>query len=128
MLAHQLRSTVQPDQTTHLLPTTALHRTKLTFSACFTASLQYRLRVLSRFCAAVLGGYLLCASLTAFLPLILPLKPTDAVLFTLSLSVLMYAISFISAFYFQSLKYIWSFFIGGTLLFVGLSFLLQGSL
>lgn len=70
--------------------------------------LHYRLAVFSRFSAAVLGGYLLTAALTAVLPLLLPLKLTDAVLLTLSLSVLFYALAFLWVFWVKKLRTAWA--------------------
>lgn len=128
MLAHHLDGSDKSTQTAGLFAPTALRRIQFLFSTLLTPSVHYRLLVLSRFSAAVLGGYLLCASLTAFLPLILPLKRTDAVLLTLSLSVLFYAMSFIAVFYFRPLKHIWSCLIGSSLLLIGLSVLLQDTL
>jgi hypothetical protein len=69
--------------------------------------LRYRLDVLSRFSAAVLGGYLLTAALTAVLPLLLPLRLTDAVLLTLALSVLFYALAFLWVFWVKKLRTAW---------------------
>lgn len=69
--------------------------------------LRYRLDVVSRFCAAVLGGYLLTAVLTAVLPLLLPLRLTDAVLLTLALSVLFYALAFVWVFWVKTLRTAW---------------------
>lgn len=71
-------------------------------------SLRYRLDVFSRFTAAVLGGYTLTAALTAVLPLILPLKPSDAVLLTLSLSVLFYSLAFLWVFWVNTLRKAWA--------------------
>lgn len=128
MLAHHVSGSDCTRNTTDFLPPAQSSRTQFIRAVLFTSSMHYRLQVLSRFAAAVLGGYLLSASITALLPLVLPLKRTDAVLLTLSLSVLFYAVSFIAAFYFRGLKYIWCSLIGCSLLFAGLSVLLQGKL
>jgi hypothetical protein len=55
-----------------------------------------------------LGGYLLTAALTAVLPLLLPLKLTDAVLLTLALSVLFYALAFLWVFWVKKLRTAWA--------------------
>lgn len=70
-------------------------------------ALRYRLDVFSRFSAAVLGGYVLTAALTSVLPLLLPLRLTDAVLLTLALSVLFYALAFLWVFWVKKLRTAW---------------------
>jgi hypothetical protein len=71
-------------------------------------ALRYRLDVFSRFTAAVLGGYTLTAALTAVLPLILPLRLSDAVLLTLSLSVLFYSLAFVWVFWVKTSRTAWA--------------------
>ena len=91
------------------LPTTASLSAQANTDTYFTRfNLRYRLAVFSRFSAAILAGYLLTACFTGLMPLLLPIKKTDAVLLSLSLSVLIYAVAFIWCFYERSLKRVWT--------------------
>lgn len=68
---------------------------------------KYRFAVFSRFLAAILGGYVFTAVFTSLLSIILPLKKSDAVLLSISLTILVYSCVFIWVFAIKSLKRIW---------------------
>ena len=67
----------------------------------------YRFAVISRFFAAIVGGYTFTAVFTALLSIILPLKKSDAVLLSISLTILVYSCVFIWVFAVKSLPKIW---------------------
>lgn len=67
----------------------------------------YALCVVARFSAAIVGGYIFTAVFTSLLSLILPLKKSDAVLLSISLTIFVYSCVFIWAFAVKSLKTIW---------------------
>lgn len=69
---------------------------------------QYRLSVLSRFCAAILGGYFFTAYSISLLSLLLPTSKVDAVLYSVCLSILIYSCVFIAVFSVRSLIHIWT--------------------
>ncbi|KZN45058.1 hypothetical protein N476_25740 [Pseudoalteromonas luteoviolacea H33] len=68
---------------------------------------QYRLSVVSRFCAAILGGYFFTAYCISLLSLLLPTSKVDAVLYSVCLSILIYSCVFIAAFAARSLIKVW---------------------
>ncbi len=68
---------------------------------------NYRLKVGLRFFIAIVGGYVFTAVSTALLSVTLPLSRADAVLMSVSLSILIYAVVFIYAFYVNSLQTVW---------------------
>ncbi|KAA1150959.1 hypothetical protein [Pseudoalteromonas fuliginea] len=68
---------------------------------------SYRFSVFLRFLIAIVGGYSFTAASTALLSFLLPLTKSDAVLLCVSLSILIYALVFIYAFYIKSLKTVW---------------------
>ncbi len=70
-------------------------------------SYAYQLSVISRFFAAIVGGYVFTSVFTALLSLILPLKKSDAVLLSISLTIFVYSCVFIWVFAVKSLKTIW---------------------
>ena len=67
----------------------------------------YALCVISRFSAAIVGGYVFTAVFTSLLSLILPLSKSDAVLLSVSLTILIYSCVFIWVFAIKSLKTVW---------------------
>ena len=67
----------------------------------------YRIAVFSRFVAAIIGGYVFTATFTSLLSIILPLKKSDAVLLSISLTILVHSCVFIWVFAVKSLKKIW---------------------
>ncbi|TMO09949.1 hypothetical protein [Pseudoalteromonas sp. S558] len=79
------------------------------FSQIFkrSSSFNYQFLVLSRFFIAIVGGYFFTAASTSLLSFLLPLTKSDAVLLCVSLSILIYALVFIYAFYVKSLKIVW---------------------
>ncbi|CAM3838410.1 MULTISPECIES: hypothetical protein [Pseudoalteromonas] len=68
---------------------------------------SYRIAVFSRFLAAILGGYTFTAVFTSLLSITLPLKKSDAVLLSVSLTILIYSCVFIWVFAVKSLIRIW---------------------
>lgn len=70
-------------------------------------SLAYRLQVLLRFIAAIVGGYALTSVSISLFALLLPLNKLDAVLLMTTLSVFFYSCIFIWVFTVRSLKRIW---------------------
>ena len=91
-------------------------------------NLRYRLTVFSRFAAAILAGYLVTACFTGLMPLLLPMKKTDAVLLSLSLSVFIYALAFIWCFYVRSVKRVWAVLFGLSAVMIGCILLLRETL
>ncbi|TQF68090.1 hypothetical protein FLM44_23260 [Pseudoalteromonas luteoviolacea] len=71
-------------------------------------TLRYRLSVLSRFCAAIFGGYFFTAHCVALLSLLIPTSKVDAVLYSVCVSILIYCCVFIAVFAARSQKWIWS--------------------
>lgn len=70
-------------------------------------SYAYQLSVISRFFAAIVGGYLFTCVFTSLLSITLPLKTSDAVLLSISLTIFIYSCVFIWVFAVKSLKIIW---------------------
>ncbi|MCQ8878265.1 hypothetical protein NQT69_09670 [Pseudoalteromonas shioyasakiensis] len=70
-------------------------------------SYAYQLAVVSRFFAAIVGGYLFTSVFTALMSITLPLKKSDAVLLSISLTIFIYSCVFIWVFAVKSLKTIW---------------------
>lgn len=71
-------------------------------------TLRYRLSVLSRFCAAIFGGYFFTAYSVALLSLLIPTTKVDAVLYSVCASILIYSCIFIAVFGVRSQRWIWS--------------------
>jgi hypothetical protein len=71
------------------------------------SNVNYRFNVFSRFFIAIVGGYFFTAASTSLLSVLLPLAKSDAVLLSVSLSILIYVLVFIYAFYIKSLKTVW---------------------
>lgn len=69
--------------------------------------IEYKLHVCSRFLIAIIGGYFFTAVSVSLLTLTLPFTKVDAVLMSVSLSVLIYSVVFIYAFSIKSLKIVW---------------------
>lgn len=67
----------------------------------------YNFSVISRFIAAIVGGYVFTCAFTSLLSIILPLKRSDAVLLSISLTIFVYCCVFIWVFAVKSLKTIW---------------------
>ena len=68
---------------------------------------SYRIAVVSRFLAAIVGGYFFTAVFCSLLSIILPLKKSDAVLLSISLTILIYSCVFIWVFAVKSLTKVW---------------------
>lgn len=68
---------------------------------------SYRIAVVSRFLAAIVGGYVFTAVFSSLLSIILPLKKSDAVLLSISLTIFIYSCVFIWVFAVKSLTKIW---------------------
>ncbi|ALS34579.1 MULTISPECIES: hypothetical protein [Pseudoalteromonas] len=68
---------------------------------------SYAFKVCLRFFIAIVGGYFFTAVSCSLLSAILPLNKADAVLMSVSLSILIYTLVFIYAFYVKSLKTVW---------------------
>jgi len=77
---------------------------KLSF---FIQRFNYELAVLSRFFIAIVGGYFFTAVIVSLLSVVVPVSKVDAVLLSVSASILIYALVFIYSFYIQSLKTVW---------------------
>jgi len=77
---------------------------KLSF---FIQRFNYELAVLSRFFIAIVGGYFFTAVSVSLLSVVVPVSKVDAVLLSVSASILIYALVFIYSFYLQSLKTVW---------------------
>jgi hypothetical protein len=77
---------------------------KLSF---FIQRFNYELAVLSRFFIAIVGGYFFTAVSVSLLSVVVPVSKVDAVLLSVSASILIYALVFIYSFYIQSLKTVW---------------------
>ncbi|MBB1452603.1 hypothetical protein H5159_16295 [Pseudoalteromonas sp. SG43-1] len=87
---------------------------------------SYRVLVFLRFFIAIIGGYAFTSASTALLSLVLPIAKQDAVLFSVSISILIYAVVFIYAFSVKSLKTVWISILLSTGAFIGLLALLKG--
>ena len=68
---------------------------------------NYRFLVFLRFFIAIVGGYAFTAVVISLISLLLPISKQDAVLFSVSISILIYAITFIYVFSINSLKTVW---------------------
>ncbi|WP_213609981.1 hypothetical protein [Pseudoalteromonas sp.] len=68
---------------------------------------SYELAVLSRFFIAIVGGYFFTAVCVSLLSAVVPVPKADAVLLSVSASILIYALVFIYSFYIHSLKTVW---------------------
>jgi len=68
---------------------------------------RYQLLVFLRFFIAIVGGYVFTSTLIALLSVVLPMAKQDAVLLCVSLSILIYAVVFICAFWVKSLTTVW---------------------
>ena len=73
----------------------------------FMQRFNYELAVLSRFFIAIVGGYFFTAVSVSLLSVVVPVSKVDAVLLSVSASILIYALVFIYSFYLQSLKTVW---------------------
>ena len=73
----------------------------------FMQRFNYELAVLSRFFVAIVGGYFFTAVSVSLLSVVVPVSKVDAVLLSVSASILIYALVFIYSFYLQSLKTVW---------------------
>lgn len=73
----------------------------------FMQRFNYKLVVLSRFFVAIVGGYFFTAVSVSLLSVVVPVSKVDAVLLSVSASILIYALVFIYSFYLQSLKTVW---------------------
>lgn len=73
----------------------------------FMQRFNYKLAVLSRFFVAIVGGYFFTAVSVSLLSVVVPVSKVDAVLLSVSASILIYALVFIYSFYLQSLKTVW---------------------
>jgi len=73
----------------------------------FMQRFNYELAVLSRFFVAIVGGYFFTAVSVSLLSVMVPVSKVDAVLLSVSASILIYALVFIYSFYLQSLKTVW---------------------
>ena len=73
----------------------------------FLQRFNYELAVLSRFFIAIVGGYFFTAVSVSLLSAVVPVPKVDAVLLSVSASILIYALVFIYSFYIQSLKTVW---------------------
>lgn len=73
----------------------------------FLQRFNYELVVLSRFFIAIVGGYFFTAVSVSLLSVVVPVSKVDAVLLSVSASILIYALVFIYSFYLQSLKTVW---------------------
>lgn len=100
-----------------------LHRasfTKFNLAALLKIASNYRLLVFLRFFIAIVGGYAFTSASIALLSAVLPIAKQDAVLFCVSISILIYAIVFIYAFAIKSLKTVWISILLSAGLFVGI--------
>lgn len=68
---------------------------------------NYRVLVFLRFFIAIVGGYAFTAVVISLISLLLPITKQDAVLFSVSISIFIYALTFIYAFSVNSLKTVW---------------------
>lgn len=73
----------------------------------FMQRFNYELAVLSRFFIAIVGGYFFTAVSVSLLSVVVPVPKVDAVLLSVSASILIYALVFIYSFYIHSLKTVW---------------------
>jgi hypothetical protein len=73
----------------------------------FMQRFSYELAVLSRFFIAIVGGYFFTAVSVSLLSAVVPVPKVDAVLLSVSASILIYALVFIYSFYIHSLKTVW---------------------
>lgn len=71
------------------------------------SSITYKIKVVLRFLAAIVGGYAFTSSFISLLALVLPLSKLDAVLISTTISILVYTCVFIWAFTVKSLTRIW---------------------
>ncbi|MET6760020.1 hypothetical protein [Pseudoalteromonas sp. NCIMB_1079] len=86
---------------------------------------SYRVLVFLRFFIAIIGGYAFTSASTALLCFLMPIAKQDAVLFSVSISILIYAVVFIYAFSVKSLKTVWISILLSTGTFAGLLALLK---
>ena len=71
------------------------------------SSITYKVHVVLRFFAAIVGGYAFTSAFISLLALLLPLSKLDAVLISTTISVLVYTCVFIWAFTVKSLTHVW---------------------
>ncbi|MEL0634210.1 hypothetical protein V6237_15620 [Pseudoalteromonas carrageenovora] len=106
-----------------------LHRASFTnfnLEAFLKIASSYKVLVFLRFFIAIVGGYAFTSAGIALLSVVLPIAKQDAVLFSVSVSILIYAVVFIYAFSVKSLKTVWISILLSTGLFIGILAVLKG--